>query len=82
LNQRGFEEEKELRARIHEEGTRVWGLLRVGRNGGRAVVLDGEIGEVDGDGDGGWRLVERDIIRCRHGGLEGRDEQAKQVAAL
>lgn len=43
-------EKKELRARIHDEGTRVWG---VGRNGGRVAVLDGEVGEVDGDGDDG-----------------------------
>lgn len=75
-------EKKELRTRIHDEGTRVWVILRVVRDGRRAVVLDGEIGEVVGDGDDGGRLVERDIIGCRHGGLEGRDEHAKQVATV
>lgn len=67
-------EKKELRAGIHDEGTRVWvnlrGFGRVLRD--RAIVLDGEAGEAVGDGDNGRRSLGRDTVGCRHGGLEGR----------
>lgn len=60
-------EKEELRARIHDEGTRVGVILRglggVLRNGRRIVGLDGEIGEAVGHReDGGW-LLERSIVR-------------------
>ena len=50
-------EKEELRARVHDKGTRVGAILRglggVLRNGGRVVGLDGEIGEaVRHDEDG------------------------------
>lgn len=68
-------DKEELRARIRDEGAGEWRDGGETRDGGGGVLLYGEVGEAVGHWEDGRRW---DIIRCRHGGLEGKETAANK----